>query len=62
MGYCLGGTLAYRAASHVDVDACVSYYGSGVAELLAAGERPSCPSILHFGGKDPSSRRRRSRR
>ena len=53
MGYCLGGTLAYRAASHVDVDACVSYYGSGVAELLAAGERPSCPSILHFGGKDP---------
>ncbi len=52
MGYCLGGTLAYRTASHVDVDACVSYYGSGVADLLAAGEQPSCPTILHFGGKD----------
>ena len=53
MGYCLGGTLAYRAASHEQVDACVSYYGSGVADLLAAGERPSCPTIFHFGGKDP---------
>jgi carboxymethylenebutenolidase len=53
MGYCLGGTLAYRTASHVEVDACVSYYGSGVADALAAGERPSCPTLFHFGGKDP---------
>ena len=52
MGYCLGGTLAYRTAAHADVDACVSYYGSGVADLLAAGERPSCPTIFHFGGAD----------
>jgi len=52
MGYCLGGTLAYRSAAHTGVDACVSYYGSGVADLLAAGERPSCPTIFHFGGND----------
>lgn len=53
MGYCLGGTLAYRTASRFDPDACVSYYGSGVAGLLAAGEEPSCPTIFHFGGSDP---------
>lgn len=53
MGYCLGGTLAYRTAANVEVDACVSYYGSGVADLLAAGDRPTCPTIFHFGGQDP---------
>jgi len=53
MGYCLGGTLAYRTAAHFDPDACVSYYGSGIADLLAAGEKPSCPTIFHFGGSDP---------
>jgi carboxymethylenebutenolidase len=52
MGYCLGGTLAYRAACHFGADACVSYYGSGVADLVAAGQVPPCPSILHFGGSD----------
>lgn len=53
MGYCLGGTLAYRTAARFDPDACVSYYGSGVAEALAAGEVPSCATIFHFGGSDP---------
>ena len=53
MGYCLGGMLAYRVASHFDPDACVSYYGSGIADLLAAGEQPSCPTIFHFGDSDP---------
>ena len=52
MGYCLGGTLAYRTAANAEVDACVSYYGSGVADLLAAGEKPTCPTIFHFGGED----------
>jgi carboxymethylenebutenolidase len=53
MGYCFGGTLAYAAAARSDVDACVSYYGSGVPALLDAGERVSCPSLFHFGGRDP---------
>ncbi len=53
MGYCLGGTLAYRTAANTEVDACVSYYGSGVADLLATGEKPTCPTIFHFGSQDP---------
>jgi carboxymethylenebutenolidase len=53
MGYCLGGMLAYRTASAFAADACVSYYGSGIGGLLAAGEQPTCPTIFHFGGSDP---------
>ena len=53
MVYCLGGMLAFRTAAHFSPDACVSYYGSGVAGLLAAGEVPSCPTIFHFGASDP---------
>lgn len=53
MGYCLGGMLAYRTASRFAPEACVSYYGSGIAGLLAAGEVPTCPTIFHFGGSDP---------
>lgn len=53
MGYCLGGMLAYRAASRFAPDACVSYYGSGIAGLMEAGEVPTCPTIFHFGGSDP---------
>ncbi len=53
LGYCLGGTLAYALAARAELDACVSYYGSGVAGLLDAGERVSCPTLFHFGGSDP---------
>src|SRR3954451_20239312 len=34
MGYCLGGFLAFLVACHADPDACVSYYGSGIADRL----------------------------
>jgi carboxymethylenebutenolidase len=53
IGYCLGGMLAYRVAAHGDVACCVSYYGSGIAGLLAGGERVSSPTLFHFGGADP---------
>jgi carboxymethylenebutenolidase len=53
MGYCLGGHLAYALACHNDVDACVSYYGSGIAGRLAEADGLSCPTIFHFGGNDP---------
>lgn len=53
MGYCLGGLLAYLVALEADPDACVSYYGSGVADLLDEADRIACPILLHFGGKDP---------
>ena len=52
IGYCLGGTLAYLLASQGDPDACVSYYGSGIANQLALGDSITCPILFHFGGRD----------
>lgn len=53
VGYCLGGTLAWLAATRVEGVACaVGYYGGGIAD--AAGEKPRCPVLLHFGETDQS--------
>jgi carboxymethylenebutenolidase len=52
LGYCLGGTLAYLVATAAPVDACVSYYGSGVPGALDRADRLSCPTLFHFGGRD----------
>ena len=53
VGYCLGGTLAWLAATRIDgVSASVSYYGGGVAET--ASEKPRCPVLFHFGETDQS--------
>jgi carboxymethylenebutenolidase len=53
MGYCLGGLLAYLVAAHGDPDACVSYYGSTIADLLDLAPAITCPVLFHFGGNDP---------
>ncbi len=53
MGYCLGGFLAYLAAAKGSPDACVSYYGSGIAELTGLADEIGCPVLFHFGGNDP---------
>jgi len=53
VGYCLGGTLAWLAATRIPgVAASVGYYGGGVA--AAVGEQPGCPVLLHFGETDAS--------
>lgn len=52
MGYCLGGTLAYMTAIAGDPAACVSYYGSGVADQLGAAGEIKCPVLFHFGDND----------
>jgi len=53
VGYCLGGTLAWLAATRIDGLSCaVSYYGGGVAETAA--EKPRCPVVFHFGETDQS--------
>jgi carboxymethylenebutenolidase len=53
VGYCLGGTLAWLAATRIDGVACaVGYYGGGIAD--AANEKPRCPVLLHFGETDQS--------
>ena len=47
VGYCWGGTVAHVAASELDIDAAVSYYGGGVAKML--DKKPRCPIMYHFG-------------
>jgi carboxymethylenebutenolidase len=53
VGYCMGGTLAWLAATRIEgVHCAVGYYGGGIAD--AAGEQPRCPVLLHFGETDQS--------
>lgn len=52
VGYCWGGTAAHVAASELDFDAAVSYYGGGVAKNL--DKRPRCPIMYHVGDHDHS--------
>ena len=52
IGYCWGGTVAHVAASELDLDAAVSYYGGGVAKML--DKKPRCPILYHFGDHDSS--------
>lgn len=51
LGYCFGGTLAWLAATRLDPDVAVGYYGGRIAQFAA--ETPRCPVMLHFGAKDP---------
>ena len=52
VGYCWGGTVAHVAASELDIDAAISYYGGGVAKML--DKKPRCPIMYHFGDRDAS--------
>jgi carboxymethylenebutenolidase len=58
MGFCLGGGLAFLAAttSRVDgrgPDAAVPYYGSAINDLLGDVDRLECPTMFHYGAEDP---------
>ncbi len=50
IGYCLGGTMAWLAATRLDPDAAVGYYGGQIVQY--AGEKPKAPIMLHFGKED----------
>lgn len=50
IGYCLGGSMAWLAATRLDPDAAVGYYGGQI--LRYAEERPGAPVELHFGVQD----------
>jgi carboxymethylenebutenolidase len=50
IGYCYGGTLAWLAATRLRPTAAVGYYGGTIAHF--AGEKPTCPVMLHFGKQD----------
>lgn len=50
IGYCWGGGAAWLAASELDVDAAVSYYGGQIKNFI--DRAPQCPMLLHFGETD----------
>src|SRR3989304_4214784 len=51
VGYCMGGSRAWLAATRIDgLRAAVGYYGGAIAEHAA--ERPRCPVLLHWGETD----------
>lgn len=53
VGYCMGGSMAWLAATRIPgIAAAVGYYGGAVAEF--ADETPLCPVLLHFGETDAS--------
>jgi len=53
VGYCMGGSMAWLAATRIPgIAAAVGYYGGAVAEF--ADESPRCPVLLHFGETDAS--------
>jgi carboxymethylenebutenolidase len=50
VGYCWGGKLAWLAACRLKLDGAVGYYGGQIIDHV--GEKPKCPTVLHFGEKD----------
>ncbi len=53
VGYCFGGSVAWRMAQTCDdLDGASSYYGGYVATRFA-DEAPHCATICHFGRYDP---------
>jgi len=52
LGYCLGGLLAYYAATRTDADANASYYGVGVDQRLDEAAAISTPLLMHVACED----------
>jgi carboxymethylenebutenolidase len=51
VGYCLGGSLAWFAATRLTgASAAVAYYGAQIPNN--ADEQPKCPVLMHFGAED----------
>lgn len=52
VGYCLGGRLAFMAATRTDSNATVGYYGVGIDNLLGEKHAIANPVLLHIAGAD----------
>jgi len=53
IGFCLGGSLAFLAATRLDaLAASICFYGGQIARF--ADEKPRCPTQMHFGDHDQS--------
>ena len=51
IGYCMGGSVAFLAATRLSgLAAAVGYYGGAIAKH--ADEQPHVPVLLHFGALD----------
>jgi carboxymethylenebutenolidase len=51
VGFCLGGSVAYAAATKLTgLSAAVGYYGGAIVRF--ANDNPGVPTMLHFGEKD----------
>lgn len=51
VGFCLGGSVAFVAATKLSgLRAAVGYYGGAIARF--ADDTPKVPTLLHFGEKD----------
>lgn len=50
VGFCFGGSVAWRAAAELPVAAAVGYYGGQIHELIDLV--PAAPTMLHFGERD----------
>ncbi len=51
IGFCLGGSVAYAAATKLSgLSAAIGYYGGAIVRF--ADDKPKVPTQLHFGEKD----------
>jgi len=51
IGFCLGGSVAYAAATKLSgLSAAIGYYGGAIVRF--ADDKPNVPTQLHFGEKD----------
>ncbi|MDO8534970.1 MAG: dienelactone hydrolase family protein, partial [Xanthobacteraceae bacterium] len=51
IGFCMGGTVAFLAATKLDgLTAAICYYGGMIAQHADA--KPRCPTQMHFGELD----------
>jgi carboxymethylenebutenolidase len=52
VGYCLGGKLAYMAATRTDISASVGYYGVMIDQMLNEAHSIAKPLMLHIPTAD----------
>lgn len=52
VGFCMGGKIAYQAATRTDIDAAVGYYGVGIADMLGESHAIANPLLLHVPTAD----------
>lgn len=52
VGFCMGGKIAYMAATRTDIDASVGYYAMGVDQMLDESHAIAKPLLLHIPTAD----------